>query len=72
MVDSEDNYFIQHFADIYFSKSVCISVCGGGGFQVSRTYCQVSLVTIKILKILTSETFAVITLKFDQGALTIE
>ena len=29
MVDSADIYFIQHFADIYFSKSVCISVCGG-------------------------------------------
>ena len=28
-------------ADIYFSKSVCISVCGR--YQVSRTYCQVSL-----------------------------
>ena len=33
MVDSADIYFIQHFADIYFSKSVCISVCGG--YQVS-------------------------------------
>ena len=40
MVDSADIYFIQHFADIYFSKFVCISVCGG--YQVSRTYCQVS------------------------------
>ena len=29
MVDSADIYFIQHFADIYFSKFVCISVCGG-------------------------------------------
>ena len=40
MVDSADIYFIQHFEDIYFSKFVCISVCGG--YQVSRTYCQVS------------------------------
>ena len=40
MVDSAEIYFIQHFADIYFSKSVCISVCGG--YQVSRTYPQVS------------------------------
>ena len=40
MVDSADIYFIQHFADIYFSKSVCISACRG--YQVSRTYCQVS------------------------------
>ena len=40
MVDSADIYFIQHFADIYFSKSVCISACWG--YQVSRTYCQVS------------------------------
>ena len=30
----------QHFADIYFSKSVSISVCRG--YQVSHTYCQVS------------------------------
>ena len=29
MVDSADIYFIQHFADIYFSKSVYISVCKG-------------------------------------------
>ena len=46
MVDSADIYFIQHFADIFFSKIVCISVCrggGGGGYEVSRTYCQVSL-----------------------------
>ena len=41
MVDSADIYFIQHFADTY-SKSVCISVCGGG---LSHTYCQVSLPT---------------------------
>ena len=42
MVDSAYIYFIQHsdFADIYFSESVCISVCEG--YQVSRTYCQVS------------------------------
>ena len=40
MVDSADIHFIQHFADIYFSKFVCISVCGG--YQVSHTYCQVS------------------------------
>ena len=40
MVDSADIYFIQHFADIYFSKSICISACRG--YQVSRTYCQVS------------------------------
>ena len=33
MVDSADIYFIQHFADIYFSKSVCIAVCGGGRGQ---------------------------------------
>ena len=26
MVDNADIYFIQHFADIYFSKCVCISV----------------------------------------------
>ena len=37
---SADIYFIQHFANIHFSKSVCISVCRG--YQVSRTYCQVS------------------------------
>ena len=50
MVDSADLYFIQHFADIYFSKSVCISVCGG--YQVSRTYCQVSFaLEVKYLKI---------------------
>ena len=42
MVDSADIYFIQHFADIYFSKSVCISVYGG--YQVRRTYYQVSFV----------------------------
>ena len=29
MVDSADIYFIQHFADINFSKSICISVCRG-------------------------------------------
>ena len=44
MVDSADIYFIQHFADIYFSKSVCILACGG--YQVSRTYCQVSFFLI--------------------------
>ena len=47
MVESADIYFIQHFADIYFSKSVCISVCGG--YQVSRTYCQVSFVNKLLL-----------------------
>ena len=47
MADSADIYFIQHSADIYFSKSVCISVCGG--CQVSRTYCQVSLVSIAMI-----------------------
>ena len=31
----------QHFENIYSGKSVCISVCGG--YQVNRTYCQVSL-----------------------------
>ena len=39
MVDSADIYFIQHFADIYFSQSVCISVCrgwGGGGGGVIK------------------------------------
>ena len=44
MVDSAVIYFIQHFADIYFSKSICISACGG--YQVSRTYCQVSLKSV--------------------------
>ena len=29
MVDSADMYFIQHFADTYFGKFVCISVYGG-------------------------------------------
>ena len=29
MVDTADIYFIQHFADIYCSKFVCISVCRG-------------------------------------------
>ena len=54
MVDSAGIYFIQHFSDIYFNKSVCISVsgcvcvCGGGGYEVSRTYCQVSFYTIFI------------------------
>ena len=35
MVDSADIHFIQHFADIYWSKFVCISVCvvGGGGIK---------------------------------------
>ena len=32
--------FFKHFLDIYFSKSVCISVFLG--YQVSCTYCQVS------------------------------
>ena len=43
MVDSADIYFIQHFADIYFSKFVCISVYGGYQY---RSYCQVSFVLI--------------------------
>ena len=47
MVDSADIYFIQHFADIYFSKSVCISVCRV--YQVSRTYCQVSFINLIII-----------------------
>ena len=42
MVDSADIYFIQHFADICFSKFVLFQY--GGGYRVSRTYCQVSLV----------------------------
>ena len=29
MVDSADIYFIQHVADIYFSKFVCISESRG-------------------------------------------
>ena len=44
MVDSADIYFFQHFADIYFSRSVCISVCRG--YQGSCTYCQVSFFQI--------------------------
>ena len=38
----------QQSVDIYFSKSVCISNCGG--YQVSRTYCQVSLPLPKDLR----------------------
>ena len=48
MVDCADIYFIQHFADIYFSKSVCISACGG--YQVSCTCCQVSFPIVCNLK----------------------
>ena len=44
MVDSADIYFIQHLADIYFSKSVCISARGERG----RGGCVVSSqVTVK-------------------------
>ena len=35
------------FVDIYFSKSVCISACWG--YQVNRTYCQVSLFLRKVV-----------------------
>ena len=31
----------QHFAYIYFSKSVCIANCGDWGRGGSHTYCQV-------------------------------
>ena len=34
----------QHFVNIYFSKSVCISVCWG--YQVSGTYGQVSFIAV--------------------------
>ena len=47
MVDSA--YFVksfQHFADIYFSKCICISVCGVGvgGIKLYLLPCQVSFV----------------------------
>ena len=46
MVDSADIYFIQHFADIYFSKFVCISVCGGVS---SKSYLLPSFILISFL-----------------------
>ena len=57
MVVRADIYFILHFADIFFSKSVCISVGGGGGgYQVSRTYCQVSSLIESSSKLLVTRT----------------
>ena len=47
MVDSADIYFIQHFANMYFSESVCISVCGGGRVS-SKSYLLPSFITIDI------------------------
>ena len=56
MLDSADIYFIQHFADIYFIKPVCISVCWG--YQVSRTYCQVSCVSAQTVNTLSHSGWA--------------
>ena len=59
MVDSADIYFIQHFADIYFIKSVCIAVCRRGGGEggressKSRTYCQVSFLLLICVTLMT-------------------
>ena len=47
MVDSAS---FQHVADIYFSKSVYISVCGV--YQISRTYCQVFFISHRHIDII--------------------
>ena len=46
MIDSADIYFIQHFADIYFSKSVYISIWGRIS---SKSYLLPSFIIIKSL-----------------------